>query len=126
ELTLWLRARKIKVTPHKTGTYLRKGLAAAFPVTHASALCTLHCAALRLNVKSISNPIPPPALCLQSSCNSMYGNEGDRAIMVKKQQLKSKPVCKVTFYSPAQIEAETVHLVGDFNGWSETETEMKR
>lgn len=46
--------------------------------------------------------------------------------MVKKQHLKSKPVCKVTFYSPAQIEAETVYLVGDFNGWSETETEMKK
>lgn len=47
-------------------------------------------------------------------------------VMVKKQHLKSKPVCKVTFYSPAQIEAETVHLVGDFNDWSETETEMKK
>ena len=46
--------------------------------------------------------------------------------MLKKQHLKSKPVCKVTFYSPAQIEAENVHLVGDFNGWSETETEMKK
>ena len=56
----------------------------------------------------------------------MFGTEGVRAIMVNKQHLKSKPVCKVTFYSPAQIEAETVHLVGDFNGWSETETEMKK
>lgn len=46
--------------------------------------------------------------------------------MLKKQYLKSKPICKVTFYSPAQVEAESVNLVGDFNGWSETETEMKK
>lgn len=46
--------------------------------------------------------------------------------MLKKQHLKSKPVCKVTFYSPAEVEAETVNLVGDFNKWSETETEMKK
>lgn len=46
--------------------------------------------------------------------------------MLKKQHLKSKPVCKVTFYSPAQVEADIVHLVGDFNEWSETATEMKK
>lgn len=46
--------------------------------------------------------------------------------MLKKQQLKSKPICKVTFYTPASIEANTVHLVGDFNQWEETVTEMKK
>lgn len=46
--------------------------------------------------------------------------------MLKKQQLKSKPICKVTFYAPASIEANTVHLVGDFNQWEETVTEMKK
>lgn len=45
--------------------------------------------------------------------------------MLKKQHLKSKPICKVTFYSPAQVQAETVHLVGDFNGWNETSDPMK-
>jgi 1,4-alpha-glucan branching enzyme len=45
--------------------------------------------------------------------------------MLKKQQLKSKPICKVTFYSPAQVQAETVHLVGDFNSWNETSDPMK-
>jgi 1,4-alpha-glucan branching enzyme len=45
--------------------------------------------------------------------------------MLKKQPLKSKPICKVTFYSPAQVEAETVHLVGDFNEWNETSLPMK-
>lgn len=46
--------------------------------------------------------------------------------MLKKQQLKSKPICKVTFYTPASIEANTVHLVGDFNQWEETATAMKK
>ena len=46
--------------------------------------------------------------------------------MLKKQQLKSKPICKVTFYTPASIEAKSVHLVGDFNQWEETATAMKK
>lgn len=44
--------------------------------------------------------------------------------MLKKQYLKSKPVCKVTFYTPAAIEAESVYLVGDFNDWDEEATPM--
>lgn len=46
--------------------------------------------------------------------------------MLKKQFLKSKPVCKVTFYTPDALQADTVHLVGDFNNWSETDTPMKQ
>lgn len=46
--------------------------------------------------------------------------------MLKKQHLKSKPICKVTFYTPASIEASSVHLVGDFNEWDERATEMKK
>jgi len=36
-----------------------------------------------------------------------------------KQYLKSKPVCKVTFRVPAEAarDANTVHIVGDFNSW---------
>lgn len=45
--------------------------------------------------------------------------------MLKKQFLKSKPVCKVTFYTPAEIDAESVYLVGDFNGWDEDATPME-
>lgn len=45
--------------------------------------------------------------------------------MLKKQFLKSKPVCKVTFYTPDSLQADTVHLVGDFNNWNETQTPMK-
>lgn len=45
--------------------------------------------------------------------------------MLKKQNLKDKPICKVTFYTPAAIEAETVYLVGDFNNWDEMATPME-
>lgn len=48
---------------------------------------------------------------------------------LKKQFLKSKPVCKVTFRLPAEAAetAETVVLVGDFNEWNpENGYEMKQ
>ena len=45
--------------------------------------------------------------------------------MLKKQYLKSKEVCKVTFYTPAELEAEIVALVGDFNEWNEAATPME-
>jgi 1,4-alpha-glucan branching enzyme len=46
----------------------------------------------------------------------------------KKQFLKTKDVCKATFsLTPEEVgEASTVHLVGDFNNWSETETPLKK
>lgn len=46
----------------------------------------------------------------------------------KKQYLKSRPQCKVTFRLPraAAPEAKTVNLVGEFNNWSTVETPMKR
>ncbi|HKK75142.1 MAG TPA: carbohydrate-binding module family 20 domain-containing protein [Saprospiraceae bacterium] len=48
--------------------------------------------------------------------------------MIKKQYLKSKPVCKVTFTLPvtALAEAKEVRVVGDFNNWNwEEGTPMK-
>lgn len=42
----------------------------------------------------------------------------------KRQFLKTKPVCKVTFKMKA--EAENLALVGDFNSWNETSTPMKK
>jgi len=42
----------------------------------------------------------------------------------KRQFLKNKPVCKVTF--KLKSEAESLVLVGDFNGWDETATPMKK
>ncbi len=42
----------------------------------------------------------------------------------KRQFLKTKPVCKVTF--KFKTEAESLALVGDFNNWNETATPMKK
>jgi len=46
---------------------------------------------------------------------------------IKKQFLKSKPSCKVRFkLSKEQVNnARKVNLVGDFNQWNESETELK-
>ncbi|MFH2130751.1 MAG: isoamylase early set domain-containing protein [bacterium] len=47
---------------------------------------------------------------------------------LKKQYLRTKPVCKVTFRVPAQAagEAKTVHLLGEFNRWSPKATPMQK
>lgn len=42
----------------------------------------------------------------------------------KRQFLKTKPICKVTF--KFKTEAENLVLIGDFNGWDETATPMKK
>jgi 1,4-alpha-glucan branching enzyme len=42
----------------------------------------------------------------------------------KRQFLKTRPVCKVTF--KFKTEAENLALVGDFNNWNETSTPMKK
>ena len=44
---------------------------------------------------------------------------------IKKQYLKSKPVCKVTFSVPAE-EAENVVVVGTFNEWNTEATSLKK
>lgn len=43
--------------------------------------------------------------------------------MLKKQYLKDKPTCKVTFSLPVEAVngATEVKLVGEFNGWNKTE-----
>lgn len=47
---------------------------------------------------------------------------------LKKQYLKSKPVCKVTFKLKASEanNAETVKLIGDFNEWDIAAAPMKK
>ena len=47
---------------------------------------------------------------------------------IKKQYLKSKPVCKVTFRLPGQAagSAESANIVGEFNDWNIYATPMKR
>jgi 1,4-alpha-glucan branching enzyme len=44
---------------------------------------------------------------------------------IKKQFLKSKPVCKVTFTVPAE-EANSVAVVGSFNEWNAESTTLKK
>ncbi|GJQ62839.1 MAG: hypothetical protein SCALA702_18920 [Melioribacteraceae bacterium] len=47
---------------------------------------------------------------------------------IKKQYLKSKPVCKVTFSVPAEVagEADHVCVVGNFNNWDLDANPMKK
>ena len=47
---------------------------------------------------------------------------------IKKQFLKSKPMCKVTFRVPEEIgnSAQTAHVVGEFNDWRYLATPMKK
>ncbi len=47
---------------------------------------------------------------------------------IKKQYLKTKPVCKVTFRISEEIgnSAGTAHVVGEFNNWDFVSTPMRR
>ncbi len=47
---------------------------------------------------------------------------------IKKQYLKKKGICKVTFTVPASKGngAQKVHVVGEFNEWSPSATPMKK
>ncbi len=44
---------------------------------------------------------------------------------IKKQFIKTKPVCKVTFSVEAK-EAAAVAVVGDFNGWNPAEGALSK
>jgi len=51
--------------------------------------------------------------------------------MLKKQYVKSRQIWKVTFELPEDelsegLEADSVHLVGEFNDWDTNRTPMKR
>jgi 1,4-alpha-glucan branching enzyme len=47
---------------------------------------------------------------------------------LKKQYLKTKPICKVTFKLTKEQakNAQTVNLLGDFNHWDKTSPPMKK
>jgi len=47
---------------------------------------------------------------------------------IKKQYLKTKPVCKVTFRISEELGklAETANVVGEFNDWDYFSTPMKK
>lgn len=59
----------------------------------------------------------------KASEKSLTKNKG-----VEKKYSKSAPSCKVTFRLPkeAAAEAHSVTVVGNFNGWDEEATPMKR
>ncbi len=44
---------------------------------------------------------------------------------IKKQFIKTKPVCKVTFSIEAK-EAKTAAVVGDFNNWTAADGELSK
>lgn len=46
--------------------------------------------------------------------------------MLKKNYTKTGKSCRVTFKLPADVDAETAVLCGDFNEWSETANPMKK
>lgn len=46
--------------------------------------------------------------------------------MLKKNYSKTGSSCRVTFKLPAEVEAETVHLCGEFNAWNPTEHPLKQ
>ena len=52
----------------------------------------------------------------------------NRGTQMRKQYLRSKSICKVTFRLPrdAAPDAKTVTIVGDFNNWDITENRMRK
>lgn len=46
--------------------------------------------------------------------------------MLKKSYTKTGAKCRVTFKLPADVQAETAVLCGEFNEWNETTNPMKQ
>lgn len=46
--------------------------------------------------------------------------------MPKKEYTKTGRSCRVTFELPAEVNAKTANLCGDFNDWNQTSHPMKR
>jgi hypothetical protein len=62
----------------------------------------------------------------KSSSNGKKASEKNEIAGIKKEYLKSNGSCKVTFTLPKEAipEAKVVNIVGDFNNWNLTETQM--
>lgn len=54
-----------------------------------------------------------------------YNFKNETVMSVKKQFIKTKPVCKVTFSVEAK-EANQVSVIGDFNGWKVEEGTLSK
>ena len=46
--------------------------------------------------------------------------------MLKKSLNRGGKTCRVTFTMPAEVEAQEIHLCGEFNDWSESSHPLKR
>lgn len=46
--------------------------------------------------------------------------------MLKKNYSKTGKSCRVTFKLPADVQAKTVHLCGEFNEWSPIKNPLKQ
>ncbi len=46
--------------------------------------------------------------------------------MLKKKYSRTKPTCLVTFELPADVNAQTANLCGEFNNWDTKSNPMKR
>ena len=54
-----------------------------------------------------------------------HNSKNESVMSIKKQFIKSKPVCKVTFTVDAK-DATTASVVGDFNNWNSSEGELSK
>jgi len=54
-----------------------------------------------------------------------HNSKNETVMSIKKQFIKTKPVCKVTFSIEAK-EANAVSVVGDFNGWNQNEGTLSK
>jgi 1,4-alpha-glucan branching enzyme len=56
-----------------------------------------------------------------------YSPEGATIMSIKKQYLKGKPICKVTFRLPKKTagNAKKASIAGEFNNWKPEKTPMK-
>lgn len=54
-----------------------------------------------------------------------YNSQQEGNMSLKKQYLKTKNICRVTFRYPEK-GADNVFLVGDFNSWEENSIPMKK
>lgn len=54
-----------------------------------------------------------------------HNSKNEIVMSIKKQFIKTKPICKVTFSVEAK-EANTASVVGDFNNWNPAEGELSK
>jgi hypothetical protein len=82
------------------------------------------------NINSIMKRQKLNTIMKRHKLNTMRsGSSGKNEIVgIKKQYLKSDGSCKVTLSLPKEAapDAQVVAIVGDFNNWNLTETQMKK